>query len=77
MPDAPTPGEVAYTAYYHTRLRLQHRSVILTWTELTTNEQAAWEAAAQAVQDRVMQELVTGFAQGRQEREGRGRGSRE
>jgi hypothetical protein len=49
MIDTPTPGEVAYTTYYHTWLRQRHRSVMLTWAELTAENRYAWEAAAQAV----------------------------
>jgi len=48
MTDTPTPGQVGYTAYYHTWLRQRHRSVRLTWTELAAEDRHAWEAAAQA-----------------------------
>lgn len=48
MPDQPTPGEVAYTAYI---LDLENTlpAGSVRWQEQAARVQAAWEAAAQAV----------------------------
>lgn len=50
MSDTPTPGEVAYTAYRAVVLPSDWRVTLVPWADLPGLHQAAWEAAAQAVQ---------------------------
>ena len=54
MTDAPTPGQVAYEAWWRVHVNLPGTNVSFGFARLRPNEQAAWEAAAQAV--RAMQE---------------------
>jgi hypothetical protein len=51
MPDTPTPGEIAYVAYVTAVEQRRVAAAITTamWVRLLSGEQAAWEAAAQAV----------------------------
>ena len=67
MPDK-TPGEVAYAAYC---AAWGSPDWIPAWQSLLPENHRAWEAAAQAVQDRVMQDLLAGGASARQERRAR------
>lgn len=70
MTDTPTPGEVAYAAYW--QCLSQHPALVtvprLPWDALHEAEQAAWEAAWEALRDLVLRELVAGGAQAREER---------
>ena len=68
-PDTPTPGQLCYEAF--DAAYPADRFVRLTWDEQAPAVQAAWEAAAQAVQDRVMQDLLAGGASAREERRAR------
>ena len=45
MADTPTPGQIAYEAYY----RSHPFAECMDWTMLSHESHAAWEAAAQAV----------------------------
>ena len=53
MPDTPTPGQVNYEAYcrceYGPSMARQEGPLTWGWSLLLDSEQAAWEAAAQAV----------------------------
>jgi hypothetical protein len=48
MTDTPTPGEIAYTAYFQAMYETIPTSSDV-WTWQTPAVQQAWEAAAQAV----------------------------
>ena len=69
MPETPTPGQLAYEAYWQTWN--DGRPPLLVWAQLVPDNRAAWEAAAQAVRDRVMQDVIAGGAQAREERQAR------
>ena len=70
MPE-PTPGETAYATYWHALAPAHGGLALAPFAAMGALHQAAWEAAAQAVQDRVMQDLIAGPAQARQERQDR------
>lgn len=60
----PTPGQICYEAFWHdTTPDLRGDP----WATLPAPTQRRWEAAAQAVRNLVLHELVTGFAQAREE----------
>lgn len=69
MPDQ-TPGEICYVAFEDALSERQYFPAP-GWDTVTTERQRAWEAAAQAVRDLVLRDLVEGGAQARQERHAR------
>ena len=49
MPDAPTPGALAYTVWERTLHAQGRLTTVGQWASLGRVDQAVWEAAAQAV----------------------------
>jgi hypothetical protein len=49
MPDAPTPGEIAYAAYYRVRAQDEPWRLPTPFDGLQPLTQRAWDTAAQAV----------------------------
>lgn len=49
MPDQPTPGQIAYTAYAQTRYGMPPDAAALTYAASVPDEREAWEAAAAAL----------------------------
>ena len=48
-PPPPTPGQRAYTAYVRVRYAMPQGDATYTYAHSVDDEQAAWEAVAQAV----------------------------
>ena len=49
MPDEPTPGQIAYEAWWRARWPLDTPPYFTRYSKLTSPDQRAWEATAQAV----------------------------
>lgn len=54
MPDQPTPGQIAYEAYWQTWN--EGLPPQLSWEQIIPDNKRAWEAAAQAVLARATRE---------------------
>ena len=58
MPDTPTPGQVNYEAWQAAMLERWPHLALAPWPLLPCEEQAPWEAAAQAVRTQLRVEIV-------------------